>query len=84
MARGRVGTIQLAGASTRLDAGVTFVAAPGTQIDFAVTHGLSDSAPAFQAGLGLSSSFQDVRSAPRKPRRLSIRPPTKKSGRRHP
>ena len=57
MARDRVGTIQLAGVSTSLDAGVTFVAAPGTQIDFAVTHGLSDSAPAFQAGVGVSSSF---------------------------
>ncbi len=57
MARDRVRTIQLAGASTSLHAGVTFVAAPDTQIDFAVPHGLSDSAPAFQAGMGPSSSF---------------------------
>jgi len=57
MARDRVSPLQVAGVSTNLDAGVSFLAAPGTQIDFAVTHGLSDSAPAFQAGLGLSSSF---------------------------
>ena len=57
MARDRVGSVQLAGASTNLDAGVSFIAAPGTQIDFAVTRGLSDSAAPFQAGVGLSSSF---------------------------
>ncbi len=57
MARDRVSPLQVAGVSTNLDAGVSFLAAPGTQIDFAVTHGLSDSAPAFQAGVGLSSSF---------------------------
>ena len=57
MARDRVAAVQLAGVSTSVDAGVTFVAAPGTQIDFAVTRGLSDTAPPLQAGLGLSSSF---------------------------
>ena len=57
MARDRMGTLQMAGASTSLDAGVTFVAAPGTQIDFAVTHGLSETAAPFQAGVGVSSRF---------------------------
>jgi hypothetical protein len=57
MARDRVASVQPAGASTTLDAGVTFVATPSTKIDFAVTHGLSDSSAPIQAGLGLSSSF---------------------------
>ena len=57
MARDRVGSLQLAGVSTNLDAGVSFIATPGTQIDFAVTRGLSDSAAPFQAGVGVSSSF---------------------------
>ena len=57
MARDRMGTLQVAGASTSVDAGISFVAAPGTQIDFAVTRGLSDTAPPFQAGVGVSSSF---------------------------
>ena len=69
MARDRVGTIQFAGAFTSLDAGVSFLAAPGTQIDFAVTHGLSDLAPAFQAGAGavvqlLGSAFSAGQAAP--------------------
>jgi hypothetical protein len=57
MARDRMASVQIAGVSTSVDAGITFVATPTTQIDFAVTRGLSDTAPAFQAGLGLSSSF---------------------------
>ena len=57
MARDRVASLQIAGVTTSVDAGITFVATPTTQIDFAVTRGLSDTAPAFQAGLGLSSSF---------------------------
>ena len=57
MARDRMGTLQMAGTSTSVDAGISFVAAPGTQIDFAVTRGLSDTAPPFQAGVGVSSSF---------------------------
>jgi len=57
MARDRMATLQIAGASTSVDAGITFVATPTTQIDFAVTRGLSDTAPPFQAGLGVSSSF---------------------------
>ena len=57
MARDRVAAVQLAGVSTSVDAGISFIAAPGTQIDFAVTRGLSDTAPLFQAGLGLTSSF---------------------------
>jgi hypothetical protein len=57
MARDRLGAVQLTGVSTSVDAGVSFVAMPGTQIDFAVTRGLSDTAPPFQAGLGLSSTF---------------------------
>jgi len=40
-----------------VDAGITFVATPTTQIDFALTRGLSDTAPPFQAGLGVSSTF---------------------------
>jgi len=57
MARDRMATLQIAGASTSVDAGITFVATPTTQIDFAVTRGLSETAPPFQAGLGVSSSF---------------------------
>ena len=57
MARDRMGTLQMAGASTSLDAGVSFAAAPGTRIDFAVTHGLGDTAAPFEAGLGVSSRF---------------------------
>jgi hypothetical protein len=57
MARDRMATVQIAGVSTSMDAGVTFVATPSTQIDFAVTRGLSDTAPPFQAGVGVSSSF---------------------------
>ena len=57
MARDRTASVQVAGVSTSVDAGITFVATPTTQIDFAVTRGLSDTAPAFQAGLGVSSSF---------------------------
>jgi hypothetical protein len=57
MARDRLAAVQLAGVSTSVDAGITFVATPNTQIDFAVTRGLSDTAPPFQAGLGVSSTF---------------------------
>jgi hypothetical protein len=57
MARDRLATLQIAGVSTSVDAGITFVATPSTQIDFAVTHGLSDTAPPFQAGVGVSSNF---------------------------
>jgi hypothetical protein len=57
MARDRMAALQIAGVSTSMDAGVTFVATPSTQIDFAVTRGLSDTAPPFQAGVGVSSSF---------------------------
>jgi hypothetical protein len=57
MARDRMASVQIAGAATSVDAGVTFVATSTTQIDFAVTRGLSDTAPPFQAGLGVSSSF---------------------------
>ena len=57
MARDRLAAVQLGGTSTTLDAGVTFAANPGTQLDFALTHGLSAAAPQFQAGVGVSSSF---------------------------
>ncbi len=57
MARDRMGTLQIVGASTSVDAGISFAATPGTQIDFAVTRGLGDTAPPFQAGVGVSSSF---------------------------
>jgi hypothetical protein len=57
MARDRMAAVQVAGVSTSVDAGITFVAAPGTQIDFALTRGLSDTAPPFQAGVGVSSRF---------------------------
>jgi len=57
MARDRVASMQVAGVSTSVDAGITFVATRSTQIDFAVTRGVSDTAPPFQAGVGLSSSF---------------------------
>ncbi|MDT9126936.1 hypothetical protein, partial [Escherichia coli] len=42
MTRDRMGTLQIAGASTSVDAGISFAATPGTQIDFAVTRGLSE------------------------------------------
>jgi len=57
MARDRMASLQVAGVSTSVDAGLTFVATPSTQIDFAVTRGLSDTAPPFQAGVGVSSNF---------------------------
>ena len=57
MARDRQASLQIAGVSTNVDAGLTFVATPSTQIDFAVTRGLSDTAPPFQAGVGVSSNF---------------------------
>jgi hypothetical protein len=57
MARDRLAAVQITGVSSSVDAGITFVAGPSTQIDFAVTRGLSDTAPPFQAGLGLSSRF---------------------------
>ncbi len=57
MARDRMGAVQIAGVSTTLDAGLSYLAAPGTQIDFALTHGLDAAAAPFQAGLGVSSSF---------------------------
>jgi len=57
MARDRMATLQLAGGSTNVDAGITFIATPNTQIDFAVTRNLSDTSTPMQAGLGLSSSF---------------------------
>ena len=57
MARDRMASLQVAGVSTSVDAGITFVATPSTQIDFAVTRGLSDTAPPFQAGVGVSSNF---------------------------
>ena len=57
MARDRLAAVQLGGVSTTLDAGVSFTASPATQLDFAVTHGLSPAAPPFQAGVGVSSSF---------------------------
>jgi len=57
MARDRTASLQVAGVSTTVDAGISFVATPSTQIDFAVTRGISDTAPPFQAGLGVSSSF---------------------------
>jgi hypothetical protein len=57
MARDRMAMLQVAGVSTSIDAGITFVATPSMQIDFALTRGLSDTAPPFQAGVGVSSSF---------------------------
>ena len=57
MARDRTASVQIAGVSTSVDAGISFVATPSTQIDFAVTRGLSDTAPTFLAGVGVSSSF---------------------------
>ena len=57
MARDRMTTLQLASGSTNLDAGISFIATPSTQIDFAVTRNLSDASTPMQAGLGLSSSF---------------------------
>ena len=52
-----MGSLQIAGTSTTVDAGLSYAAAPGVQIDFALTHGLDDASPPFQAGLGVSSRF---------------------------
>lgn len=57
MARDRLAAVQVGGTSTTLDAGVSFLATSTTQLDFALTHGLSPAAPAFQAGVGVSSNF---------------------------
>jgi hypothetical protein len=64
LARDRLMPTLLAGAtpvgggpSTTLDAGITFQAPSGVQLDLALTHGLSAAAPDFQAGLGVSSRF---------------------------
>jgi hypothetical protein len=57
MARDRTAALQASGVSTNVDAGVSFAATSNTQIDFAVTHGVSETAQPFQAGVGLSSTF---------------------------
>jgi hypothetical protein len=61
MARDRLGLSQSPaqpGNSARtVDAGVRFSASSTTQVDVALTHGLSAAAPAFQAGVGVSSKF---------------------------
>jgi hypothetical protein len=57
MARDRMGAVQIAGVSTTVDAGMSYLATSGVQIDFALTHGLDDGAAPFQAGVGVSSRF---------------------------
>jgi len=57
MARDRLDTMQIAGTSTSVDAGLSFSASASTQIDFALTRGISDSSTPFQAGVGVSSRF---------------------------
>jgi hypothetical protein len=57
MARDRLDTTQMNTGNTTVDAGVSFAANSTTQIDFALTHGLSETAAPMQAGVGVSSSF---------------------------
>jgi len=57
MARDRLAIEQGGGNSTTLDAGITVMTGPTTQLDFALARGLTSSAPALQAGVGVSSSF---------------------------
>ncbi|HEX7638506.1 MAG TPA: transporter, partial [Burkholderiaceae bacterium] len=57
VARDRVTSLPLGGPASTVDAGVTILAGPGTQLDLAVTRGLSPTVPPFQAGLGVSSRF---------------------------
>jgi hypothetical protein len=57
MARDRLAIEQGGGNSTTLDAGVTVMTGPSTQVDFALARGLTSSAPALQAGVGVSSTF---------------------------
>jgi len=57
MARDRVTLAQGGGLSTTLDAGITVMTGPSTQVDFAVARGLTSTAPALQAGIGVSSTF---------------------------
>ncbi len=57
LARDRLTGVPGRGISTTLDAGVTFLANASTQVDVALTHGLTPAAPTFQAGVGVSASF---------------------------
>jgi hypothetical protein len=57
MARDRLPVAQGGGNSTTVDAGITVMTSPTTQLDFALARGLSPAAPALQAGVGVSSSF---------------------------
>jgi hypothetical protein len=57
MARDRLALAQGGGTATTLDAGITVMTGPSTQVDFAVARGLTAAAPALQAGIGVSSSF---------------------------
>ena len=57
MARERLTLAQGGGVSTTLDAGITVMTGPSTQVDFAIARGLTSAAPALQAGIGVSSAF---------------------------
>ena len=57
VARDRLTIEQGGGTSTTLDAGITVMTGASTQLDFALARGLTAAAPAFQAGVGVSSSF---------------------------
>ena len=57
VARDRLTVAQGGGTSTTLDAGITIMTGPATQLDLALARGLTAAAPAFQAGVGVSSSF---------------------------
>jgi hypothetical protein len=57
LARDRLALAQGGATSTTLDAGITVMTGPSTQVDFALARGLTSAAPALQAGVGVSSTF---------------------------
>jgi len=57
MARDRLSIEQGGRTSTTLDAGITVMTGPTTQVDFALARGLTATAPQLQAGVGMSSTF---------------------------
>jgi len=57
VARERVGLEPNGSPATTMDAGFSVSTGPASQLEIAVTHGLTPAAPAFEAGVGVSSSF---------------------------
>ena len=57
VARERVGLEANGNPATTMDAGFSVSTGSSSQLEIAVTHGLTPAAPAFEAGVGVSSSF---------------------------